>query len=535
MITTSATYNTIFADPSHYAESKIVVGNTTYDESVIMSLERSQSLYADYFDIGGCIMNQIQFTLLGVTADQLPKMSRVEVWTRIKNSSLTSEWLPMGVYYTAKPDYDTEAQLLSVTGYDEMYKANVVPFAQGSQVTSWANPTIRQVAQHLADGTAVTDVIDSNFGGVGIALEDPTQISDAIIMPSIPYNFTAREILGEIAVACCGNWIVVFSDSGSGQVAKLRLVTMDAMQGTVQHDLGRNITGFTKGDPILAVTDARVYYGYDGNGVALYESAVATPNDGRKYDIELKTFTDSTQAQAIAQNILSGLGTSLPPYTADGTEINPACELGDIVLVNGVTSSIGGITTVFNQAMWADISSPSIPTDDEFGYESGVIRAVNRAERTSEVNKAQIAVNADSIQAEVTRATGAESDMNESLRSTITQTASDVTISLQTYAQDQVNNHAEEQQRYIRYSSSGLELGQSGSMAMARLTPTALEFQNSAGATKAYIGQDPNDGNAYKFFVINGHIVNQLELGDHWLLVASGSDNDNRLTFKWRA
>lgn len=665
MLPKSQNYNTIWNDPSHYAETKLVVGGTTYGENVIMGLDRTQTLFADYYNIGNTVMGQIQFSLTGVTAAQLPRMSRVEVWTRLwlGDGSDSTDWLPMGVYYTAKPDYDTEAQLLTVTGYDEMFKANVVPFAQGSQVTAWTNPTIRQVATHLTSGTAVTDVIDSNFSGIGVALEDPTQIDNTIIMPSIPYNYTAREILGEIAVACCGNWVVVFQENSGNQVAKLRLVTMADMQSAnVSQAIGRNVTAFTKGDTILPVNDVRVYYGYDSNGVALYEGATsfvagnnlfninanpieqgaiasangedtgnatrvrtngyvsvspstqytlsastskvfvlqykgdksytnlssgwqsgagytfttgatteyvrfvfANANDsaivptdlswvmlntgssalpyepyidpvavGREYTTELKTFPDSTQAQAIAYSILAGLGTSIPPYDASGSELDIACELGDKITINGITTNLGAITTVFNQGMWADISSPSIPTDDEFGYESGVQRAVDRAERTGEVNKAQISVNADSIQAEVQRATSAESDMNKNLRSTITQTADDVTIMLEQYAQDQVNNHAVEQQQYIRYSVDGLELGEAGTNAKAILTNTALQFYDPTDDVKAYIGLDSSD-NTYKFFVINGHIVRQLELGSHWLLVASGSDNDNRLTFKWRA
>ena len=225
MITTSTTYNTIFADPSHYAETKIVVGDTTYDENTIMACERTQTLFSGYYDIGNTVINQITFTLIGVTADELPRMSRVEVWTRIKNATLTSEWIPMGVYYTMKPTYDTESQILEVVGYDEMYKTATVPFEQGVNLTAWDNPNIRQVAEHLTSGTVVTDVIDTNFAGIGIALEDPTQIPTGITMGSTPFNFTVREILTDIAIASCGNWLIVFQDDGNGgQVSKLRLI-----------------------------------------------------------------------------------------------------------------------------------------------------------------------------------------------------------------------------------------------------------------------------------------------------------------------
>lgn len=646
MLPKSANYTTIWNDPSHYAETKLVVGGTTYGENVIMGLDRTQTLFADYYNIGNTVMGQIQFSLTGVTAAQLPRMSRVEVWTRLwaGDGSDSTDWLPMGVYYTGKPEYDTEAQLLSVNAYDEMYKTGVVPFEGGASVTAWDNPTLREVAQHIIEGTTVADVIDSNFAGIGLELEDSTQILNTITMPSIPYNFTVREILADIAVACCGNWTMVFQEDNGSQKAVFRLVKNVDWAAPTTLDLGRNVTSFEKGDDITPVTNVYVYYGYDSNGASVYGHAEATPNDGREYEVSVQTITDGTQANLMATQILAGLGgTFYHPYSATGAELDPATELGDTVTINSITSIIGAISCSFNQGMWADISAEGLEPVDDFDYLSGSARQADRIERSAEINSAKISVNADAINAEVTRATTAESDMNESLRSTITQTANDVTVTLQSYAQDQVNAHAVEQQQYIRYSASGLELGEAGTNAKAILTNEALKFYDPSDDVKAYIGLDnlysfsknpleqgdldsstggeyastsrvrakgyiavspstnyeikfdidqvyilqygssqnylniksgwqssgytfttdastqyiriafrytdnrtvyPSNvseielvstSSDYKFFVINGHIVRQLELGDHWLLVASGSDNDNRLTFKWRA
>lgn len=527
MLSKSVNYSTIWADARHYAETKIVVGGTTYGQDQILSCAREQSLYSDSYSVGESVMNQIKFTLLGVTATQIPMMSRVEVWTRLwdGNGSDSTDWLPMGVYYTAKPEYDTESTILTVTGYDEMFKANVVPFNIGTTVTAWDSPSLRQVAQHIASGTTDAD-IDTNFPGIGVVLEDPTQVPNDIIFPAIPYNYLARNILNDIALAAGGNWTVVFQDSGSGQVAKLRLL----VSSSDSFALGRDAETFQKGDTVDAVTNVKVYYGYNESGAAVYAQAKATPDDGRAVEATFNSITDGAVAATAATNILSALGSTHIPFSATNTGLDPACELGDVITVNGITSVIGAISTQFHQGMWADVSAPGIPQDEEFGYTP----PAKRNEIQNAINKATIKVNTDAITAEVERATSAESNMNESLRSQITQTASDVTITLQQYAQDQVNNHATEQQQYIRYSASGLELGESGTNAKAILTNTALQFYDPTDDVKAYIGLDSSD-NTYKFFVINGHIVRQLELGDHWLLVASGSENDNRLTFKWRA
>lgn len=299
--------------------------------------------------------------------------------------------------------------------------------------------------------------------------------------------------------------------------------------------LNRNVTNFTKSSPVQPVTNVRVFYGYDSDGAALYAQAATSPDDGRAIDVEIKTITSGAEAAKAADNILAQLGGIFYPYDATEAALNPAAELGDEVTVNGITSVLGSIVTQFHQGMWAEVSAPGLPEDQDFPYSSPTERAAERAEINTEVNSAKIAVNADAITAEVTRATGAESGLNTTLTSKITQTANEVRIDLKDYADTAVGDHAAEQQRYIRYSADGLELGEEGSMAQARLTNTKLSFRDVNGAEKAYIGQDPNDGNVYKFFVINGHIVNQLELGDHWLLIASGSENDYRLTFKWKA
>ena len=535
MVTVSANYNTIWSG-EHWAETKIVVGATTY-QAEIMSLNRTQTLFADYYDIGKASMNMVSFVLHGVTAAALPTKTRIEVWTRLTDGANTpayTNWLPMGVYYTTKPDEDTVGEYLSVTAYDEMWKTGVIPFEQGATFTAWDNPTLRQVAVHLTSGTTVADVIDTNFAGISLALEDATQVTDQIVMPSIPFNYSVREILCDIAKACCGNWIVVFSDDGNGnQVAKLRLVKMaDIVSSASKQTIGDDTQFFVKGDDIPSTTEVKVFYGYDESGVPLYAGAMAMLNNGRLYETELKTITSGVEASAVALNILTGLTTSLPPYTANAAVLNPALELGDKVTVGGITSVLGAISTTFSVAMWADIHSPGLEPQDEFPELSSTAQAERRQEINNAVNKAQITINSDSITAEVERATAAEEDLNTNIRSTLTQTADSIRAEI-TEVQTDLDGHAQEQAKYIQYGVDGLELGADGSQAKAKLTNTKLSFTSPEGDEKAYIGEDSTD-NVYKFFVVNGHIVNQLELGEKWMLIASGSENDYRLTFKAR-
>lgn len=555
MIPTPSNYWTIQSDLGHFAETKIVVGNTTYGEDVILSCERSQSIFADRYSIGNTVMNQIRFSLIGVAPENLPRMSRVEIWTKLwmGDRSDSTPWVPMGVFYTDKPEYDPETGVIEVMGYDEMFRTSVVPFETGSTVAAWDNPLLSQVVQHLGAGTTFEDVLETNFAGIGLPIESVERFPSNARMPSIPYDYTVREILSEIAMALCGNWTIVFKDNGDDtQHSELRLIRNIQWQAEYEHEivgdeeiehlirdwkLGRDITNFTKGDDVPLITHVYVNYGYDSNGVLLSGEAVSATDNGRTVEYETHIFTDGTTANTIASRILSNSDSSIvyAPYTASGVPLSIYAELGDTVTVNEVDSVLGSITCDFGKGMWAEISAPGIPMDDDFMNLLSTSREAQRIERSTEVNSARISVNSSEISAEVTRATGAESSISETLGTRITQTADEVRVDLQTYANTAVSNHAVEQQRYIRYSSDGLELGEEGSMAKATLTNTKLSFSDVNGAEKAYIGQDENDNNVYKFFVVNGHIINQLELGDNWLLVASGSDNDYRLTFKWRA
>ena len=299
----------------------------------------------------------------------------------------------------------------------------------------------------------------------------------------------------------------------------------------------------------FSVNDSQVVTPSDLTWVMLNEGSSVLPWEayGSKtvtipasvYQTEIKTIPDGTQAQAIADNILAGLGYQgydVIPYSATGVILDPLMELGDRTDISGCGyGEIGSLTTHFSPAMWADIGVPGIPQDDEFGYTPETQRKIDRAVAENAVNSAKISVNADAITAEVNRASEAEGN----LTSAITQTAESVTIEVKQYTDDAVNEHAIQQAKYIRYGLGGLELGDEEARTRAILTDTGLAFYDPNGSPKATIGGDPNDldgdGNPiYKMFVEQGHIVNQLELGDHWLLIASGSETDYRLSIKWR-
>lgn len=524
MLTKSSNYNTIWNNPSHRAEVMLIVGEvdgtrTTYGMDCIQSLSTNFSLFGNEYSIGNINVGFFRATLYGVSPTAIPMLSRVEVWIRMTDGTNYTNWLPKGVFYTMRPFYDPEVDWLQIEGYDLLYKGEAIPYEIGTTIDWWTSETLRSVAERM-----------STF--LDIPLEDSTQVGTDVY-PAPPFGYSIREILGDIATVSGGNWMLTYVNSGTetSPVAspKLRLVKVNAT-GVVA-DYGRSPQSFDTADPIDEVGYVVIDYGYNSDGVYLSKEA-GTQGSGRDLELSVETIPDGTVIQSAATNILAMFqGITYEPYGASGLELDPATEIGDIVTCNSKTAMLGNIDTFFTVAMYANIEAPGLSLNDEI-YVSSTQREADRTKRTTLTNSAKIAVNADSINAEVLRATSAEENLNTNIRSTLTQTADEIKATITTIETD-LENHAVEQSKYIKYGDGKLEMGTEGSQTKAVLTDTKLGFIDPTGDEKAFIGQDPVDG-VYKFFVINGHIVNKLELGDHWDLVSSGSDNENRLTIRWR-
>lgn len=359
MLIKSQNYDTIFANPAHYAETMLIIGEpgdtrVTVVSADIMSLSTHQSLYGDYIDIGKCVINSFEAVLTGYNATQIPTKSRVEIWTRIKDSSGTSNWLPKGIYYTRRPKYDNESGFLSISGLDLMYRGEFLPYPLGSTVSGWNLETTRTVANRMA-----------TFMGIDLEQIFPVPEYDFALPP---FGFTAREILHDIATACCGNFTLTYTNIGtqSAPIMKpwLRFLPINTMSLPVQ--LGRNVQHFERGDVIPQVSYIDVNYGYDQNGATLSKGC-GTPNGARDVEFTISTITDGTVIQDIANDLYGTLATlTYVPFTAEGLPLDPACECGDIVTCNGLTAPLGSIDTFFSKAMYANIVSPGIPEEEDF-------------------------------------------------------------------------------------------------------------------------------------------------------------------------
>lgn len=359
MLPVSSNYATIISNDAHYAEVKIIVGEVgdvrvTYGMDKIMSLSTHCSLYGDYIDIGKCVINEFEAVLTGVSPAQIPKMSRVEVWVRLRVGNTGTNWLPKGVFYTRKPERDEITGYLSISGLDSMYRGEALPYPLGSTVSGWNTETTRTVAGRMA-----------TF--MGVALEDATQIPEfAFALP--PFGYTAREILHDIGTACCGNFTFTYVNNGTQAAPQmtplLRFVPIDHRSTTVQ--LGKNVQSFSHGDQIPLVSYVCVNYGYDQEGATLSKFA-GTEGGTRDVEFTISTITDGDVIQAIATHLYDTLSPlTYVPWTATGIPLDPAVEIGDTASCNNYMGVMGSIDTAFSKAMYASVIAPPIPEEEDF-------------------------------------------------------------------------------------------------------------------------------------------------------------------------
>lgn len=172
----------------------------------------------------------------------------------------------------------------------------------------------------------------------------------------------------------------------------------------------------TLGRKLDSYTGVIIHAGQSSDGSEIEYSA----GNSAGYVLELD---NPLGTQAMAQMILDGLklrGIRYQPFEAGSAILDPSAELGDNVSVNGVSSILFRKLTRHTHLMAADAAAPH---DEEVDHEfSFVPRTVREFRRESAYTRSRIALTAEQIQLEVTRATATEGNLS----SLITQNAESI-------------------------------------------------------------------------------------------------------------
>ena len=228
---TSSLYKRLLADPGHWKEYSLVIGEsgvlvdgfsnritfggtaiivstTSADsgflESAIIKMSTQKSIFSDSNPtVGNCIAGQITVEMKKPKGN-IPRRERLAPYVRLTNGKEHSEWLQKGVFFIDHREYSgDENERMTVYGYDHII---LTEDEFPSSTHTWPRKDI--------------DVVRDIAIEIGTSLDRRTvQIMNKGYEINYPAGYSMREVLENIAAMYAGSFIM--SDKG-----ELLLVTM---------------------------------------------------------------------------------------------------------------------------------------------------------------------------------------------------------------------------------------------------------------------------------------------------------------------
>ena len=229
---TSPLYRQILADPNHYFEVSVVIGesgdlvtergdtilfggtailvarsgpDSGFYGNQIFSLKTSSQMFGNDPEIGRAIAQEIELQMLQPSGD-LPPMAQIVPYVRACTDTQQSEWIQQGVFYIDTREttvsYDG-LQILTLHGFDAMLM------------------TEQEYASTSIDWPATdVNVVREIAFKIGVTIDSRTEeLMTGGYTYSLPTGYTLREMLGYIAAAYLGCFIIT-------ETGQLRLVSL---------------------------------------------------------------------------------------------------------------------------------------------------------------------------------------------------------------------------------------------------------------------------------------------------------------------
>ena len=228
---TSPLYKRLLADPGHWKEYDLVIGesgvlvdefsnritfggtailvattsaDSGFRESSIISMSTQKTIFSDSNPtVGNCIAGQITVEMMKPKGD-IPRRARLAPYVRLTNGKEHSEWLQKGVFFIDHREYSgDENERMVINGYDHII---LTEDEFPSSTHEWPRTDI--------------DVVRDIAAEIGTDLDRRTvKIMNKGYKINYPAGYSMREVLENIAAMYAGSFIM--SDIG-----ELLLVTM---------------------------------------------------------------------------------------------------------------------------------------------------------------------------------------------------------------------------------------------------------------------------------------------------------------------
>lgn len=289
----SSTYKRIFRQRGHLTDVRAEIDGTYYGIDSLYYVRQNLNLFAeDNPGIGSCCAGSLQLRL--IPDGHIPRMAGIDLETRLVSPDGTesSEWIAAGTYFVDTRNREKNGTAITLTAFDSMLKADL-PYLENSTLSTWPSPD--------------TDVADEIADLMGIEVDSRTVLA-GFDVPIPEQDWTMREVLGWIAAANGGNWIITPDD-------KLLLVKLSGITSLLGTDsshallLGDSLIVLSTGVPY---EDTRELLGEDDTTAIKFGSDFIVMN-GRGRD---GTYSDTNNGLNLQRNAkaLQNLGL-LQPFT----------------------------------------------------------------------------------------------------------------------------------------------------------------------------------------------------------------------------
>lgn len=177
-----------------------------YAEDMLIDVQTKTAVFQNAPSVGNCVSAEISIEMKA-PIDPFERRAKIIPYIRAANENEESEWIQKGVFFIDQRSLDKTAQgfrIISIHGYDAMMKAE--EFYPENSSIEWPATDI-DVVREIAE-----------FIGVPIDPRTEDIMVRGYLVPR-PDEYTCREVLGHIAAAYAGNFVM--SDIG-----ELRLIPL---------------------------------------------------------------------------------------------------------------------------------------------------------------------------------------------------------------------------------------------------------------------------------------------------------------------
>lgn len=394
MRTVSSTWKQIFNEPNHLTDVKIEIDGVDYGMDDLYAVNQERTVYSGRSpEVGACIASSLSFDI--VPKGRVPRMAEVTLYNRLAtwDRSSTSEWLVMGTYFIDTRSKIEDGLKMRFTAYDSMLKCDL-PYIDNTSFDEWPQ----------SEDDVVEDIADA----IGVEVDSRTELAGYDV--PYPNDYTMREVLGYIGAANGGNWIItpenklllvkltgesslLAADHSTAILFGDSIIVLSTgyeYGDSVSSDIKRNAQGFHNLGLLQPFTGVKVWYNRE-NSYVDQEVEVEGETTTEKVEVENAYFAGDNSGrvleldcpwgtQAMADAILVQIeGMMYQGATVDAAQIDPAAELGDTVICDGIGFSLSSISVSYTGDYLPTIGAPADEeVDYEYHYESQTERKLSR-------------------------------------------------------------------------------------------------------------------------------------------------------------